>query len=72
MVTRNTSYLIIVVLSDEVCLDRYIFSMVGNNRYLLRSGKENVLSTAITADVTMTRQVMVVVTTLFLDFVMIH
>ena len=63
MVTRNASYLIIVVLSDEVvkinflllCLDRYLFSMVGHNRYLLRSSKENVLSTAITGNVTMTR-----------------
>ena len=61
MVTRNTPCLIIVIISDEVvkmnflllCLNRYSFSVVSANRYLPRSSKENVLSTTITGNVTM-------------------
>ena len=67
MVTRNTPHPIIVVLSDEVvkisflliCMDRYQFSVVSGNRsidtYLPRGSKENVLSTTITKNVTMSR-----------------
>ena len=62
-VTRNTPCLVIVIFSDEVvkmkfqllCRDRYLFSVVSGNRYLPRGCKENVLSTTITGDVTMSR-----------------
>ena len=63
MVTRNTPHLIIVILSEEVvkmkfvllCLDRYLFSVVSGNGYLPRGSKENMLSTTITGNVTMSR-----------------
>ena len=63
MVTRNTSYMLIVILSDEVVkmkflllwLDRCLFSVVSGNRYLLRGSKENVLSTSITGNITLSR-----------------
>ena len=41
-------------------------------RYLPRGSKENVLSITITGNVTMYKYAMLVVTVLFLDFVMIH
>ena len=86
MDTRNTPCLVIVIFSDELvkikfllqikflllCLDRYLFSAVIGNRYLPRGSKENVFSIAIIGSVTMSRQVILVVTILFLDFVMIH
>ena len=63
MITRNTSHLIIVILSDEVvemlllllCLDRYLFSVNSGKRYLPKGSKQNVLSTTITENVTMSR-----------------
>ena len=76
MVTRNAPHLVIVIFSDEVVkmefLDRYLFSVVIENRYLPRGSKENVLSITITQNVTMSRKVLLVVTILFLDFVIIH
>ena len=81
MVTRNTPHLVIVIFSDEVvkmkflllCLDRHLFSVVVGNRYPPRGSKENVFSITIIGSVTMSRQVMLVVTnyTIF-GFVMIH
>ena len=58
MVTMKTP-----IFSDEVvkmnilllCLDRYLFSVVSVNRYLLRDSKDNVLLTTITGTVTMSR-----------------
>ena len=55
--------LVIVIFSDArvkmkcllLCLDRYLFSVVSGNRHLPRGSKENVLSTAITKNVTMSR-----------------
>ena len=51
-----------------------MFSVVSGNRYLPRGSKENILSITITGNVTtcMSRKVVLVVTILFLDFVMIH
>ena len=81
MVTRNTPHLVIVIFSDEVvkmiflllCLDGYLFIVViVVIRYLPRGSKENVLSITITGNVTMYKYAMLVVTVLFLDFVMIH
>ena len=50
-------------ISDEVvkmnflllCRDRYLFRVVSGNRYLPRGSNENVLSTTITGNVTMSR-----------------
>ena len=82
MAMRNTLYLVIVIFSDKVtkmkflllCLDRYLFNVVSGNIYLPRCSKENVLSITITGNVTtcMSRKVVLVVTILFLDFVIIH
>ena len=63
MVTRNAPHLAIVIFSDEVvkiqfillCMDRYLHSVVSGNKYLPRDGKENVLSTTITMNLTMSR-----------------
>ena len=44
-----------------LCLDRYLFSVVSDNRYLPRFSRENVLSITITGDVTMSRQLLPVV-----------
>ena len=55
-----------------LCLDMYLFSVVSGYRYLPRGSKENVLSITITRNVTMSRKAVLVVTILFLDFVMIH
>ena len=63
MVTRNTPCLVIVRFSDEVvkmkflllCLDRYLCSVVSGNGYLPRGSKENILSTTITGNLTMSR-----------------
>ena len=63
MVTRNIPHLIIVIFSDQVvkmkvlilCLDRHLFSVVSGNRYLPRGSKENVLSTTIIGNITMSR-----------------
>ena len=63
MVTRNTLHLIIIIFSEEVvkmkflllCMDKYLFSVVSDNRYLPRTSKGNVLSTTITGNVTMPR-----------------
>ena len=53
----------------HVCLARYmyLFSVASGNRYLPRGGKENVLSTTITRNVTMSRYIVLVVSILFLD-----
>ena len=56
-------YLVIVIFSDDLveikflllCLDRYLFSVVSGNRYLPRGSKENVLSTTITGNITISR-----------------
>ena len=61
--TRNMPHLVIVIFSDEVvkmnfslpCLDWYVFSVVSGNIYLPRGSKENVLSTTIIGNVTMSR-----------------
>ena len=63
MVTRNMPHLVIVIFSDEVVkmkillqyLDRYLLSVVRDNRYLPRGSKEKVLSITITGSVTMSR-----------------
>ena len=63
MVTSNTTYLVVVIFSDEVtqmnfillCLDKYLFNVVGHKRYLPRVSKENVLSITITGNVTVSR-----------------
>ena len=63
MVTRNTPCLVIVIFSDEVvkmrflqlCLDRYLFSVVNHSRYLPMGCKENVLSTTTTGNIIMSR-----------------
>ena len=60
MVTRNTPHLIF---SEEVvkikflqlCMDKYLFSVVSGNRYLPTGSKGNVLSTTITGNVAMSR-----------------
>ena len=70
--------MVIVILSDEVvkikllelCLDRYLLSVVSGNRYLLRGSKQNVRSTTIIRNVTMSRLLVLVVT--ILSFVIIH
>ena len=61
MVTRNVPHLVIVIFSDEVVkmkfllifLDRYLLNVVIDNRYVPRGNKENVLSIAITGNVTL-------------------
>ena len=63
MDTRNTLHLVIVIFPDEVvkmkflllCLDRYLFSVVIDNRYQPRGSKETVLSTSNTGNITMFR-----------------
>ena len=47
-------------------------SVVISNRHLPRGSKDNVFYTTITGNITMSRYVVLVVTILFLDFVMIH
>ena len=59
MVTRYTPHLVMVIFSDEVvkinAFYRYLVSVVSGNKYLPRDGKENVLSTTITTNITMSR-----------------
>ena len=63
MVTRNTSHVVIVILSEEVVkmeffllyLDRYLFSVVSGSRYLPKGSKESVLSITIAGNVTVSR-----------------
>ena len=59
-VTRNTPCLAKIIFSDEVIkifttVDRCLFSVVNGNGYLHRGSKENVLSTTITGNITISR-----------------
>ena len=35
-----------------LCLDRYLFSVISDNKYLPKGSKENVISTTITGNIT--------------------
>ena len=63
MVTRDALWLAIDIFPDEVeknkllllHLDGYLFSVARGNRYLPRGKKENVLSTTIVGNVSVSR-----------------
>ena len=80
MVARDILYLIIVTFIDAVVKSNfpllsviwYLFRVVRGNRYLPRGSKESALCITSTANVSVARWVIPLVTILLLDLVVIH